>query len=94
MYKSPFSVAWRKPIKLDTNDPRAQNPMNLEKYRARAGSEVYEVGEERNLFAPPEYQIEIGNFLAIREWTTVNIYKAVTIVSASFATEYTTVNVL
>lgn len=39
-YNSPISVGYRKPIVIYSEDPRAKNPKELERYAASIGAEV------------------------------------------------------
>lgn len=39
-YKSPMRTSYRKPIVIDSNDPRVQTKFDIEKYRSRAGAEI------------------------------------------------------
>lgn len=93
MYKSPFSVAWRKPIDIDVNDPRAKTSMDFKKFSSRAGSEVNISGIVRDLSYSAEEEVPIGIYMPAREYTTINIGTPLPPLSP-IAREYTTVLVV
>ena len=39
-HKSPFTVDYRKPIIIASDDPRNKNGASLNKYKSRAGSKI------------------------------------------------------
>lgn len=94
-YKGPNYSAWRKPIYLDANDPRAKSAKEFNKFSARAGAEV-SIKPVLAISQGTEYEdAEIGTYLSGFEYTTMNLSPDQEIPTiTTLAIEYTTANVI